>query len=62
LFTSQLGFVQTGYSEFFEEVTLEKQLNEDTLRGNGQAGCRQQDGHMMASFETLALEEENLDF
>ncbi|KAK3827802.1 MAG: N-acetyltransferase 9 [Benniella sp.] len=61
LFTSQLGFVQTGYSEFFEEVTLEKQLNENALRGK--TSCGQQDGHMtLASFETLALDEENLDF
>lgn len=63
LFTSQLGFVQIGYSEVFDEVTLEKQLCSDILRGCDQrSGEQLSDGQLTwVQFEMLELDGKNLD-
>ncbi|KAI8358273.1 N-acetyltransferase 9-like protein [Mortierella sp. GBAus27b] len=61
LFTSQLGFTQIGFSEVFDEVTLEKQLSEDMFRECDPRSSEQLlDGQIRAQFETLELEA-NLD-
>ncbi|KAF9114411.1 N-acetyltransferase 9 [Mortierella sp. AM989] len=58
LFLSRLRFIQIGYSEIFEEVTLEKILSRDNVSDNNTVG---EDVVTRAQFETLLLSEEDLD-
>ncbi|KAI8598886.1 GNAT domain-containing protein [Dissophora ornata] len=61
LFLMQLGFVQIGYSEIFGEVTLEKILPSNAQEEEGQESCNSDDSVIQAQFETLELDDGNLD-
>ena len=60
LFTTQLGFVQIGYSEIFGEVTLERVLSVTTSTTTKVEGERKDDV-TQAQFQTLQLDTGDLD-